>query len=164
MVDLDRTKEEPAAQFWDEVENIPAGMLAIEGSKEHPQPMAPQLDRERGQIFFFTKKSTDLARNVGEGRRAHFTIIGRDHDYHACCSGDLRVATERDLIDEHWSATVGAWFDGKDDPELLLLQFTPLDAAVWASTSSSVVFGWEVLKANIANTEPDVSAEAHIKF
>ena len=53
---------------------------------------------------------------------------------------------------------------GRDDPELTLLEFTPNQGEVWASTDSSAVFAWEVAKALVSGSEPDVGVIAKIDF
>ncbi|MEL6289244.1 MAG: pyridoxamine 5'-phosphate oxidase family protein [Pseudomonadota bacterium] len=165
MADLEQAKENPRGQLWEELEDIPAGMLGLAGSDQHMQPMAPQIDRAQNRILFFTKRDSDLVKSMHGNQTAKFTFIGEDHDYHACIHGALRVNTDRSIIEQHWNPVVDAWYDeGKDDPNLVLLEFKPDEAAVWASTDSSLKFGWEIAKAKFGNSEPDVGVRTHVTF
>lgn len=102
---------------------------------------------------------------VGSGATAHFCIIGKNHDYHACLSGPIVQSHSREIIDRFWNPMVAAWFEGgKDDPELTLLQFTPNSADVWASTGNALAFGWEIAKANMTDAEPDVGHHTRLSL
>lgn len=165
MADVEKTKQDPVGQLWEQLGEIHAGMLGVEGSAQHMQPMAPQLDPKAKTIWFFTKKSSDLVRAVGTGNRGQFCIVGKDHDYHACLSGTIKQNTSQEKVDELWSPVTNAWFEnGKDDPELALLEMTLYDAAIWASSSSALTFGWEIAKANITDSEPDIGVRTLINF
>lgn len=165
MADLEKTNNDPVAQFWEQLDDVRAGMLGLQGERQHLQPMAPQADPENGEIWFFSKKDSDLVRATGEGRRAVFTVVGRDHDYYASCLGALQQVIDRNKVDELWSPVVAAWFErGRDDPNLMLLRFTPIEAEIWASASDPVTFGWEILKSNLTETTPDVGARNRIEF
>jgi len=165
MSDLSKARENPKEQLFDEIDRIHAGMLGLEGSRMHMQPMAPQLDRQTGTIWFFTKTDTEIAEAVAPGSRAHFCVVGKDHDYHACIAGRVLLRRDAVKIDEYWSSVVEAWFDGKDDPKLTMLALEMEDAEIWASTGSTLKFGWEIAKANLnPDEEPDIGVKAHVDF
>ncbi len=166
MVSLTEARENPERQLWDEIASIHAGMLGIEGSHMHMQPMAPNADPKTKTIWFYTKADTDLVKALGAGAHAHFCVVGKNHDYHACLAGRLEVSNDRAKIDEFWSAVTAAWYEhGKDDPLLTLLALRVDDAEIWASTDSSLKFGWEIAKANLNDEKmPDVGVKQHLTF
>ncbi|GHC63792.1 pyridoxamine 5'-phosphate oxidase family protein [Limoniibacter endophyticus] len=166
MVNLSETRDDPLQQLWDEIEDVHAGMLGIEGSHMHMQPMAPFIEKETGSIWFYTRRDSDLVRHLSGVDRAHFCVVGKDHDYHACLSGVLAENKSQSHIDKYWSSIVAAWFHGgKDDPQLTMIQLKLDDAAIWASSSSTLKFGWEMAKANLDDDhEPDVGVHTHINF
>ena len=166
MSNLTRARENPKEQLFDEIDRIHAGMLGIEDSPMHMQPMAPQLDRQAATIWFFTKTDSEIAEAVTPGARAHFCVVGRDHDYHACIAGRITVRRDPIKVDEYWSSVVEAWFDhGKDDPRLTMLALEIEDVEIWASTGSRLKFGWEIAKANLnPDEEPDVGVKTHLRL
>lgn len=160
-----RTETEPEKQLWEQLEKTRAGMLGIEGSHAHMQPMAHQADKDgHARLWFFTSRSSDLYRELGDGRHAHFCLIGKDQDYHACLMGELSESHERSRIDEYWNDNVGAWWSSKDDPDIALLEFDLLDAAIWASTKNPIRYLWEIETAKGSDKEPDLGARAHVDF
>jgi general stress protein 26 len=163
MVDLAKTRQQPSEQFWDMTEDIAAGMLGVDGSGQHMQPMHPNCEREGRNIWFFVKKDSDLAQSVDSGGHGHFCVIGRNHDYHACVSGKLTLEHNPAMRDRFWNSVTAAWFNGKNDPKLRLVKMALDDGVAWASVGS-MTFGWEVLKANMSEREPDVGARQHFSF
>ena len=166
MSNLSRARENPKEQLFDEIDRIHAGMLGIAGSPMHMQPMAPQLDRQTATIWFFTRTDAEIVEAISPSAQAHFCVVGKDHDYHACISGRLSVRKDPVKIEEYWSSIVEAWFDhGKNDPKLTMLALEIQDAEIWASTGSKLKFGWEIAKANFnPDEEPDVGVKAHLTF
>jgi general stress protein 26 len=160
VVDLAKTREAPIEQMFDELGRVVAGMLGVVGGQQalgSMSPMAPHLDRERRTIYFFSRRSSQLVASVGSGALAQFCLVGKDHDYYACLSGPIVQNNSDAAIDRYWSLMVSAWFPGgRDDPELTLLEFTPSQAHIWASTDSSVQMAWELTKAMASGSQPDV--------
>lgn len=165
MVDLSKTKNDPLQQLWDVMDGVHAGMLGVQESGQHMQPMAPFVEKESNSIWFYTKDDSDLVKAVRTNDRAHFCVIGKDHDYHACLSGTIDEVKSREHIEKFWSPMVSAWFDGgKDDPSLTMLRLRLDDVAIWASTDSTLRFGWEMAKANLTGKEPDLGVHTHISL
>ena len=165
MVDLNLTKTDPTQQFWQQLEETSAGMLGLEDDVLHFQPMSPHVDRANAHIWFFAKKSSELVTSIGQGRRAHFIVIGRNHDYHTSATGTLEQVHDPEVIDRYWSVITNAWFEGgKTDPNLIMLRLSLKDASVWASANNPVVFGWQIAKASLSSEEPDIGMKAEIRF
>jgi general stress protein 26 len=159
-----KTEEHPEEQLWKELKHVHAGMLGIEGSHSHMQPMAHMPDHDNARLYFFTSRAGDLFREMGGGSHAHFCVIGKRQDYHACLMGDLHESRDRTKVDELWNDMAAAWWNSKDDPDLALLEFDLIDAAIWASTRNPVKFAWEIQRAKNSDKEPDVGARAHVDF
>jgi general stress protein 26 len=165
MSDLDLARRDPEALLWRELDKLHAGMLGVEGSGQHMQPMAHHLDREGRRLWFLTKRDTDLVQALHPGAVAHFVIVSKAQDFHACMSGPLEVRQDRAKLDEIWSPVSGAWFEGgKDDPELVMLALELRSAAIWASTANTLAFAWEIAKANATQSMPDVGVRNEVEF
>ncbi|MGE3247170.1 MAG: pyridoxamine 5'-phosphate oxidase family protein [Beijerinckiaceae bacterium] len=164
MTDIAKTKENPLGQFWDELDAATAVMLGSPDHADHMQPMAANGSPEEGLIWFFTRDDTDIAKKANGGT-AHMCLVGKNQDYHACVAGSLDTIRSQPHIDRFWNTVAAAWFpDGKHDPHLTLLRFRPSDAAIWASTGSAISFGWQIAKANLTGSEPDVGYKTEVRF
>ena len=164
MADLSKICDDPKHQLFEQLEDVNAGMLGIQGSDLHMQPMAHQLDKASERIVFFTTRDAELTKALNGTEKAHFTIVSKDQDYHACMQGNLREDRLEELIEKHWSPVVEAWFDGKDDPDMTVLVFTPENAKLWASTDSAIRFGWEILRGKMGDHDPDLGVTTEIEF
>ena len=96
-------RDNPKATLFAAMGDTRTGMLGIEGSGQHLQPMTHYPDPEKGEIWFLSSRQTDLVRAIGQGARAHFVFINEDHDLHACMAGAIVQAYDDAKIDEIWS-------------------------------------------------------------
>ena len=163
MSNIEKAKTDPQAQLWDEIDSVHMVMLGSPDHAQHMQPMAPQSARVEKKIWFYTHVTSDIAKAAANGGLVHMCLV--TDDYQACIDGDLRTTYSREHIERYWSSMIEAWYPGgKDDAELTMLCFTPRTAAIWASTGSKLVFGWEIAKAITTGEQPDVGYSTHITF
>ena len=158
MANEEKLTSNPAAALFDALDDVRTGMLGIHGSDQHLQPMTHFGDREAGKIWFITARDTDLAKSVGAGKEARFTVVSTTQDFHACVVGKLSQVEDRKKIEEVWSPMIGGWFEGGPaDPNAVLLELDISEAAMWASTSNPFRFGYQIAKANLTEgNQPDV--------
>jgi general stress protein 26 len=146
MTDLQRARREPEGLLWAELEALHAGMLGIEGSGQHLQPMAHHVERPGRRLWFVTRRDTDLAAALHPGSTAHFAIISRAQDFHACMSGPIEENEDRTILDALWNPALGSLFaQGKDDPALMMIALQLTDAAIWASAEGTSHFDWDAV-------------------
>jgi general stress protein 26 len=160
-----KTAEQPEQQLWEQLDKVRAGMLGVEGSHSHMQPMTHQADKDgEARLWFFASRASDLFRELSGGAHAHFCITSKDQDYHACLMGDLHENRDRGKNEEYWNDHVAAWWPTRTDPDITLLEFDLLDAAIWASTRNPIRHAWEIQRARSSEKEPDLGARAHLDF
>ena len=128
-------------KFWKALRGDRTAMLGLSGIEDgHAQPMTAQIlheDDERGAIWFFTAKDTDLVRAMGESHAASLQFASKGHDLFATLQGELILSNNRVIIDKLWNTFVAAWYPGgKDDPKLQLLRFEPAHAQIWLNEHS----------------------------
>lgn len=159
-------EDNPRAALFDVMDGARTGMLGLNASKAGLKPMTHFPDAEAGAIWFISANDTDLVRELGAGRHADYVVISKNHDVHASIRGTLAVVRDEAKLDELWSPVVGAWFkEGREDPRATLLRFTPEIAEIWASTTSSLKFGFEVMRANVSEDhQPDLGSHGVVNF
>lgn len=158
--------ENPRATLFDVMDGARAGMLGLRSGDAGLQPMTHFADADQGIIWFISANDTDLVKSLGFGDKAEYVVISKDHDVHISVQGTLALANEPAKLDELWSPMAGAWFDeGRDDPRVALLRFDPQVAEIWASTTSALKFGFEVVRANLSDDhQPDIGSHAVVRF
>lgn len=152
-------------RLWKELDDARFVMLGLTNGHQHFQPMTAFAEPEGGQIWFFTKEDTDLARSASGGAEAMLIVQSKDQEFQACIGGVLSTARDTVRIDKYWNSVLAAWFPGgKDDPSLTLLRLDARDAELWISKGGPVRFAWEVAKANLTDSPPEVGDKAHIQL
>lgn len=124
-------------KFWKALSSDRTLMLGIAGVEDgHSRPMTAIVESNSGPIWFFTGKSNGVVVNLSKSQRAIAAFSAKDHEVFASIHGSLAVDNDRQVIDRLWNPFIAAWFDGKDDPKLVLLRFEPEHAEVWLNESS----------------------------
>jgi general stress protein 26 len=159
------TEAQAKERLWREIEKVRFGMLGLVGERScgHFQPMTAFCEPDAGEIWFFTRDDTDLARDSAGGAEAMFIVQAKDQAFQACVGGVIEPAKDPSRIEKYWGPMVSAWYpDGKDDPHLTLLRLSARDAQVWLSESNPVRVLWETAKANLKREQPDVGVSTSV--
>lgn len=151
--------------FWKRLEDVNAGMLGVAGDRR-PVPMSHYADADGSALWFMTAEGTDLVAAAQVGPKdADYIIASGGNGLYARLSGHLSLSSDAAKLDEIWNAVAAAWFeDGKRDPDIRLLKFALTDAEVWATTKSGVAFLYQVAKANLTGTQPDIGEHFKLTF
>jgi general stress protein 26 len=128
--------------------------------------MSHFADAASGVIWFISSVDTDLVQSLGMGEDADYVVISDDHGVHISLRGKLYHLHDDAKLDALWSPMVGAWFEGgKDDPRVALLRLDPEVAEIWASSTSMLKVGFEMIRANLDPAhQPDIGVKATVKF
>jgi len=153
-------------EFWDRMTDVRSGMLGIMG-QGRLVAMSPRIDADLpGDIWFITANATELGKAVTSGpQAAQLVVVDDSAGLYADVEGILTHSTDPKALDEIWSFAAEAWFDkGKTDPDVCLMRFAPSTAEISITPKSGVKFLYEMAKAKISGTEPDVGAQGTVVF
>jgi general stress protein 26 len=162
----DKVATDPRGAVFDALDGVRAGMLGLTAGCDGFQPMTHFPDRASGTIWFISSTDTALVQSLGMGEDADYIVISEDHDLHASLRGKLYQLHDDAKLEELWSPVVAAWFEGgRKDPRVALLRFDPAVAEVWASSTSSLKFGLEIVRATLdPGHQPDIGVKATVRF
>jgi general stress protein 26 len=131
------TPQELERRFWKALKSDRTLMLGLDGVEDgHSRPMTAQVEGESGPIWFFTGKPNALVDNLTQKQRVIAAFSSKDHELFASVKGTLSVDNDRAAIDRLWNPFIAAWFDGKDDPKLVLLRLDADRAEIWLNESN----------------------------
>jgi general stress protein 26 len=165
MADVAEARKNPAASLLAEISRTKLVMLGLKDAAAEMQPMAPHVDDAQSLIYFFTRTSGSLTAKVGLGATGEIVMIGQDHDFYAWAEGAIVQNLDRATVDRLWGPSVAAWYkEGKEDPDLTLLTFTPRIGKIWVASDSALLFVWQMAKAFATGDEPDVFAAIDVAF
>ncbi|KIN64668.1 putative general stress protein 26 [Sulfitobacter noctilucicola] len=156
----DNIKEE----FWDRLEDARVGMLSAGAARAVPMSHYVDDDHPEQGIWFITAKQTDLAQAAAAGPESTFIVNSTGQSLYARIDGTLHLSHDTAQLDRLWNFVADAWFEGgKQDPDVQLLNFKPTTAEIWV-TGGSMKFLYEVAKANLTDSKPDMGEHKVISF
>jgi len=125
------------------------------GGELHSRPLAVLDDVFEGSVWFFTQdpspKSDDIAVNP------EVNVAYADGKGYLSIAGTASIEHNPTRIDQLWNPMVEAWFEnGKDDPTVALLRVDARTAEYWSVDKPGVVRAFEIAKALVTKTKPDV--------
>ena len=131
------THQQLEEKFWKSLTSDRIVMLGIDGVEDgHSRPMTAIVEHEGGPIWFFTGKSNAMIEHLERNQRAMAAFSAKDHELFASIHGNLSQSDDRAVVDRLWNPFISAWFEGKDDPNLVLLRFDAENAEVWLNESN----------------------------
>ena len=121
----------------------------------HSRPLAVLDDVFEGSIWIFTQdpspKSEDIAANP------EVNVAYADGKGYLSIAGTATIEHNPTRIDQLWNPMAEAWFEnGRDDPSVALLRVDARSAEYWSSDKPGVVRAFEIAKAIITKSQPDV--------
>lgn len=145
-------------KIWNLIKDIKVGMMVTElDGHIHARPMQLVQDDYDGTLYFYTKAQSDKVDEIKQDHDVCITFADSDDHVFVSLTGIANITKDQDLIDRYWNSIVGAWFpEGKDSGDVAILAIKINSGEHWDATSNPVSFFYEIAKANITDTEPDV--------
>jgi general stress protein 26 len=136
------------------------------GSSLHARPMAIAETSEDGSIWFITGSDTPKIDEI-EHNPGIVAVMQQPKQWLAV-TGRGEVHRDRARIHKVWKEAYRAWFDGKDDPNIVLIRLNPTAAEYWDNAglagvkfalkfAAAYVTGKEMRGPNDVNTHGKVS-------
>ena len=95
------------------------------------------IDGDR--LSFLVDRGASWVGAVRSGAAAiHLTVADDRHNTYLSLNGDASLSDDRHEIDQLWSAPAGAFFDGKEDPQLTVLRVDVDDGEYWSAPSGRI--------------------------
>ena len=120
------------------------------------RPLAVQQEGDfDGDLWFFTADPSNKTAQVEANHQVN--VAFQAGNGYVSISGTGTVSHDRAKIDELWNAGAEAWFEnGKDDPNVALLQVHADSAEYWAIDRPMAVTMLKYAKAVVTGERPDV--------
>ncbi|MEO5535636.1 MAG: pyridoxamine 5'-phosphate oxidase family protein [Pseudolysinimonas sp.] len=112
-----------------------------------------------GHVWFFTQDPSPKTEDVAGD--PHVNVAYADGASHVSLAGTATVTRDAALIDRFWNPWAEAWFEGgREDPTVALLEVAADSVEYWHVDKPGVVRAFEVAKALVTGSAPDVG-ESH---
>lgn len=146
-----------ADEVWDRIGDEHVCMLVThDGSRVEARPMSPMIDREARAIRFLTGDPSEKTDEIKADATVTLVFCDPGEGVYASVEGRANLSRDPELLRSLWSSVADAYFpEGPDSGRVAVLTVTPSTAQFWEE-ASSVTQAWELLKANMMDTTPDL--------
>jgi general stress protein 26 len=151
--------------FIDLLREFDSAMLVTQrGNELRSRPMLIVDCTDEGSLWFVTSVDSGKLEEMTEHPQVNVSL--QDTSRFASISGTVRVTRDRKKIDEVWKPEYGVWFEeGRDDPELVLVEVVPLYAEYWdRSGAEGVKVALAEIKSRITGEKLDDDQGMHEKL
>lgn len=149
------------------IEDVEIGMLttSTDGGSLRSRPMVTAQVEPGGSLWFFTAFDAPKVDQIEADAAVNVAYSEPKSQTYVSVSGRAKVRRDRDKIDELWSPAAKAYFpEGKDDPNLALLEVTIDGAEYWDAKRSRMVQLFQMAKGAMTGRQPDMGESRKMKI
>jgi general stress protein 26 len=155
------------AELAAKIKPVRFGMFTTVDQHGHltSQPMTNQEIDSEGGLWFYTSTLTDLWENIAANPKVNVSFAEPEDMLFVSISGTAERVVDRARIKELWNPMVAAWFpNGVDDPHVVLVRVAARSVHSWDSNDNKMTSMFDMAKAAITGTRPEVEPGEHGKF
>ncbi|WP_405352276.1 pyridoxamine 5'-phosphate oxidase family protein [Nonlabens sp. Asnod3-H03] len=140
-------------------------MLTNLGSKPVDSiPMTPKRINDNGSILFFSKSTSDHNKNIQKDADTQLIFSDVKSKEFLSVYGSTSISKDPILIEELYGNLDNNWFDGKDDPTITVLTFTPEQGQYWDTKTNSIVTLAKLAYTAITGDETEIGTSGSLKL
>lgn len=131
--DMDRKPKDGFQKIAEIIDTAPMAMMATRLLKV-PFSICPMKTLKAdpdGRLYFLSGTNTEHYEDITEDNRVQLLYSDEEQGKYISVYGKAAVDTDRSRIEALWDPDLSAWFDGKDDPDLVLLEVSVESAQFW---------------------------------
>ena len=144
-------------RVWEVIEGAGVCMMTThfdEGLRA--RPMEPMPDRDEDVIWFLTDIRGLKDDEIEASPEVCLTFVVAEERTFLSITGSASARRDPAQAQALWSKKQEAWWNGPDDPNLLVLRVDPQRGEIWDGPASSAVAAFEFAKARITGQKPDL--------
>ncbi|HEY7783427.1 MAG TPA: pyridoxamine 5'-phosphate oxidase family protein [Pyrinomonadaceae bacterium] len=154
-----QTQQNDLNKLREMVKDIDFCMLTTldENGDPHSRPMSSNGDIDQtGNLWFFTSVSSHKVSEIENTPKVNVSFADPENQRYVSVTGVANLVRDRKKIEELWRPEFRMWFpEGKDDPEIALMQIKLEKAEYWDSPSSTIGFALSFVSSLITGKQPD---------
>jgi general stress protein 26 len=136
---VDTPQENEVAQFWRRLSKEPIVMFTdLFTGGLRCRPMAPRSREDEGVIWFLTDRDSAKVDEVFAEPDVGLAIMDTGANLYMSVTGQCEIFDDKAKIADLWSPADKLFFDGPDDPRIILLCVTPSEGQTWSGPSGPV--------------------------
>jgi general stress protein 26 len=162
MTDMPRENE--VAQLWHRLSKEPIVMFTdMFTGGLRCRPMAPRSRQDEGVIWFMTDRDSAKVDEVFAEPDAGLAIMDTGGNLYMSVTGKCEIFDNKAKIADLWSPADKLFFDGPDDPRIILLCVTPSEGQTWSGPSGPVA-AVKMAFSILTGSEPDIGEAQKVQL
>ncbi|WP_371395336.1 pyridoxamine 5'-phosphate oxidase family protein [Fretibacter rubidus] len=140
------------------INDLNIGMLVSEnGGELRSRPMKAFTDKDTNTIWFLTHTRSAKVLEISQDQDVNLSFACPKENNYVSVSGKASLSRDAEKIDDMWSDKMAVWFDcEKNDPAVAAICVSPTTAEYWKGEDSGLKRMWEITKAKVTDTKPDL--------
>lgn len=154
-------------KVFDMIKDIKMAMLVTQDEEGNlfARPMVAQERDEQDQLWFFTAADSPKVHEIQVNSKVLLSYAESDGSCFVSIAGEASIVKDPAKINELWSESLKAWFpEGKDDPNLCLIEVNPVSAEYWDQPSSKFVQAFGYLKARVTGNPEEMGENRLVRM
>jgi general stress protein 26 len=152
------------SKFWHHLSKEPIVMFTDLFSQGlRCRPMAARAREDENAIWFLTDRDSAKIDEVRARPDVSLSIADTGANLYISVTGECRIIDDRAMIAELWSPADKIFFDGPDDPRIILLQVKPSEGQIW-SGPSGIVAAIKMAFAIVTGTKADLGEARKVQL
>ena len=151
--------------LYDILKGFDTAMMIVKASDGHihGRPMAIALLQETAEMYFVTSLGSPKVAAIQADPT--ITVTFQSSSQFATVSGHASLVIDKPMIDDLWKEAWKLWFpEGKDDPSICLIHFSPEDGEYWNNAGAQgLKYAFAAVKAYVTGTTPASDQAQHAK-
>jgi len=127
-------------------------------------PMTLLKMEDTGELWFFTSKNSGLYRDIGEDPRVQVLYCDQKKQRYLSIYGHAAPVDAVGKKAELWNCGLLKWFEGKDDPNLVLLGISQIEAFYWDNENNEPVSLFKKIQEAISASAPVTDSKGNTKL
>ncbi len=138
----------------------------FENKEINTRPMSTRGVDEDGTMWFFSRKDSNKNRQIRKDQHVLLLFSDEGHQHYLSIEGQAEEVIDKEKTEELWNMFIKAWFDeGKEDPALTLIRFTPQQGHYWDTKDGKLVYFLKTAVAAVTGKEDaDGTVEGEIQL
>lgn len=134
------TPEENRSGLWEKIKDVKIAMLTTTGDdgRLYSRPMYTQREDRADGLWFLTSRSSAKSRQVEGHHEVNVSYADPASNLFVSIAGRAQIVDDPELERELWNPMNKAFFEGPEDPDLVLLHVEPERAEYWDGPSGKV--------------------------
>lgn len=134
----------------------------VETYRQVARPMSTQQVDEEGNFIFFVKNDQDSIEHIRNYNKVD--LLYNNGSSYLAVHGEASIYRDQHKIDQLYNPIANIWFDGKDDPSLMILEVQPTDAHYWSTAEGKIVTLYKMAKAAVSGEDAEIGVNGELKI